>query len=166
VVRSVRKADEVVPPPAQSFANPTQTPKFTHTPHPQVQIAPMTIEDQKKRMNGARNVIAELHATESAYLRMQIAFQTYFVQPLLSSNMLHQLILPPSTAFGMNQGLGGPGSADEVEKAFKYLGEILELSKKVERDLRMAKERDNGDAGLIVEVFLTNVSMWFTLPFE
>ncbi|KAJ3307634.1 hypothetical protein HDU76_004476 [Blyttiomyces sp. JEL0837] len=93
-------------------------------------------EQQQKRITGAKHVIAELHATEENYVNLLQVFKERVIEPLREARIL---------------------STVDIDRAFKHLQPIYDLSLKVEKYLRAAKDTDTGDANLIVDVFLTKI---------
>ncbi|KAJ1557842.1 hypothetical protein HK405_015053, partial [Cladochytrium tenue] len=112
-----------------------ETPPQAFIPMPAVaQQAPPT-EEQRKRFVGAKYVIAELHATEESYKVLLQVFLERVIAPMKDEKVL---------------------SGVDIDRAFKHIKPIFNLSVKVESFLRVAKLNDNGDAAFIAELFLTH----------
>ncbi|KAI9342739.1 hypothetical protein DFJ73DRAFT_842184 [Zopfochytrium polystomum] len=111
---------------------------------PSQPTAPMT-EEQRKRATAAKYVIAELHETEESYMNLLKVFKERIIEPMREMRLL---------------------STMDIDRAFKHLPPIYDLSVKVESYLRDAKIRDTGDAHLIVDLFLTNIEREEWLVYE
>ncbi|KAJ3216819.1 hypothetical protein HDU67_008905 [Dinochytrium kinnereticum] len=92
--------------------------------------------EEERRLQGAKHVLAELHATEESYMNLLRVFQEFVVEPMREARILSNV---------------------DIDRAFKHLQPIHELSVKVEMHLREAAHSGTGDPTPVVNLFLKNI---------
>ncbi|KAJ3103486.1 hypothetical protein HDU97_010069 [Phlyctochytrium planicorne] len=92
--------------------------------------------EEERRLQGAKHVLSELHATEESYMKLLRIFMDHVVEPMREARILTSV---------------------DIDRMFKHLQPIHELSVKVESHLREAADSGTGDPTPVVNLFLKNI---------
>lgn len=95
-----------------------------------------TLSEEQKRSKAATFVIKELHETEESYKNSLKAFLDNVIEPIREAKIL---------------------SKADIFMAFRHVAPLYEFSVKVEKYLRDAIDKKNGDAGFIADLFLRDI---------
>ncbi|KAJ3137935.1 hypothetical protein HK101_003795, partial [Irineochytrium annulatum] len=103
---------------------------------PEPTMAPAMTPERSRNLEGAKHVLTELHSTEESYMNLLQVFMEHVIEPMKAEKILSNV---------------------DIDRAFKHLKPIHELSQKVEEHLRQAAQSGTGDSTPVVNLFLNNI---------